>query len=108
MGLVVKSVSVEYRRPVTFPDSVSLYRAHCVTQAEHFRKLVLMSKPIDIDERKASFGLKQEAYSLAQKAVVARCTSVQVMYDFQNLKKGVMTDEVRRALDGIARRSVKP
>ncbi|GHJ85966.1 hypothetical protein NliqN6_2368 [Naganishia liquefaciens] len=90
MGLVVKSVSIEYRRPVTFPDS-----------------LVIMSKLIDIDERKASFGLKQEAYSLNQNTVVARCTSVQVMYDFQNLQKGIMTDEVKRALHGIVGRSVK-
>lgn len=67
-----------------------------------------MSKPVDVDRRKASFGLKQEAWSLSQKTVVARCTSVQVMYDFQNLKKGVMTDEVKRALDGIAGRNIKP
>jgi acyl-CoA thioesterase FadM len=64
-----------------------------------------MSKPIDIDERKASFGLRQEAWSLKQKTVVARCTSVQVMYDFEKLKKGVMTGEVRRALDCISERS---
>lgn len=67
-----------------------------------------MSKPIDIDERKASFGLRQEAWSLSQKTVVARCTSVQVIYDFEKLKKGVMTDEVKRALDGISKRSGMP
>jgi acyl-CoA thioesterase FadM len=67
-----------------------------------------MSKPIDIDERKASFGLRQEAWSLKQKTVVARCESVQVMYDFEKLRKGVMTGEVRRALDRILERSGTP
>lgn len=64
-----------------------------------------MSTPIDIDEKRASFGLRQEAWSLNQKAVVARAESVQVMYDFQNLKKGMMTPEVRKALESIASRS---
>jgi acyl-CoA thioesterase FadM len=64
-----------------------------------------MSTPVDIDEKRASFGLKQEAWSLNQRAVVARCESVQVMYDFENLKKGKMTPEVREALESIASRS---
>lgn len=110
MGLVIKSVSIEYRRPVTFPDSVSGRKEQHSSSAQLIfpsPQLVIMSTPVDIDERKASFGLKQEAWSLNQNTVVARCKSVQVMYDFENLKKGVMTPEVRQALDNIATRSLK-
>lgn len=35
---------------------------------------------------------------------MAECTSVQVMYDFKGLKKGVMSDEVKKALERIAGR----
>lgn len=63
-----------------------------------------MSRPININPEKSSFGLRQAAWSLEQGRVVAECTSVQVMYDFKGLKKGVMTDEVKKALERIAGR----
>ncbi|KAJ9107301.1 hypothetical protein QFC21_000751 [Naganishia friedmannii] len=69
--------------------------------------LVIMSRPTDINPQKSSFGLRQAAWSLEQGKVVAECTSVQVMYDFKGLKKGVMTEEVKRALDVIAGRCLK-
>jgi acyl-CoA thioesterase FadM len=117
MGLVVKSVLVEYKRPVTFPDSVSkpslqpppreslLYSRRI---SLHDREqLVIMSRPINIDPEKSSFGLRQAAWSLEQGRIVAECTSVQVMYDFKGLKKGVMTQEVREALEAIAGRCLQ-
>lgn len=55
-GLVVKTVKIDYRRPVTFPDQLAIY-----------------SIPVDINKERASFGLKQIAWSLEQRDVVARC-----------------------------------
>jgi acyl-CoA thioesterase FadM len=66
-----------------------------------------MSRPINIDPERSSFGLRQAAWSLEQGRIVAECTSVQVMYDFKGLKKGSMTQEVREALEAIAGRCLQ-
>lgn len=83
-GLVIKSIKIDYRRPVNFPDS-----------------LVILSKPTSINQSRSSFNLEHVAWSLAQRAVVTRCESVQVMYDFDDLKKGSMSDEVVKALESM-------
>lgn len=83
-GLVIKSIKIDYRRPVNFPDS-----------------LVILSRPSGVDQARSSFNLEHVAWSLTQRAVVTRCESVQVMYDFDNLKKGSMSDQVVKALEAM-------
>ncbi|KAL7419699.1 hypothetical protein Q5752_005615 [Cryptotrichosporon argae] len=80
-GIILRDLRVRYRAPVTYPDSLVWgVRVHGVWQA------------------RARFGMRAAGWSLkdARCAVEADCTSV--MYDYENGRKGEMTDELYAVL----------
>ncbi|WWD22708.1 hypothetical protein CI109_107201 [Kwoniella shandongensis] len=83
-GVIIKDVSIKYKAPVTYPDT-----------------MMICSQLHGVNADRASFGLKHIAWSLKDERVVALCDSTIVMYDYDNVKKGVMSDEFRKALETV-------
>ncbi|WWC57616.1 uncharacterized protein I303_100148 [Kwoniella dejecticola CBS 10117] len=83
-GFILKDVSIKYVAPVNYPDTVM------VTNQIHA-----------INPEKASYGHKHLVWSLRDERVAAVCDSTIVMYDYDNLKKGTMSDEFRKMLENI-------
>ncbi|KAG0691960.1 hypothetical protein DFH29DRAFT_883340 [Suillus ampliporus] len=69
VSFILKSVNVNFKRPVTFPDT-----------------LLIGHKPM-ISSSRTHFTLNSVLYSYSQQAVVANSDSVLVWYDYDNLKK---------------------
>jgi len=70
ISLILKSVSINYKRPVTFPDT-----------------LLIVHKPHIESTNKYQFNLSGLAYSYTQRAIVCDSESVLVWYDYDKLKK---------------------
>ncbi|WVQ64332.1 uncharacterized protein L199_002494 [Kwoniella botswanensis] len=83
-GFILKDVSLKYIAPVNYPDTVM------VTNQIH-----------SINPDKASYGHKHLIWSLRDARVAAIADSTIVMYDYDNLKKGKMSDEFRELLEGV-------
>lgn len=85
-GFIVKDLSVKYKAPVTYPDT-----------------MMISSKVHTLLPDRASFKLQHLAWSMKDQQVKAICDSTIVMYDFHKLKKGVMVPELQKVLeDAIA------
>ncbi|KAK1921387.1 HotDog domain-containing protein [Papiliotrema laurentii] len=80
-GIILKDVSIKYKAPVTYPDT-----------------LYIASKPHSVDQDRASFGLASAFYSLKDNKLVATADCTLVMYDYNDLCKGSMSDTFRDAL----------
>ncbi|KAG2072435.1 Thioesterase/thiol ester dehydrase-isomerase [Suillus decipiens] len=80
ISLILKSANVNFRRPVTFPDT-----------------LLIGHRPITSSSR-TQFTLNAVLYSYAQQAVVADSDSVLVWYDYDSLKKCDPGDDTWRIL----------
>lgn len=85
-GLILKDLRIRYKAPVTFPDTI-----------------MISTKPTNVDQDRATFVLASSFWSLKDKKVVATGESVIVMYDYDNVKKGVMSDGVKAALERRAK-----
>ncbi|OCF34864.1 hypothetical protein I317_07296 [Kwoniella heveanensis CBS 569] len=83
-GMILKDISIKYKAPITYPDTVM------VTNRIH-----------SIKQERASFGLSHLIWSLKDDRVVAEGDSTLVMYDYERLKKGVMSDRFREMLEGV-------
>ncbi|WVQ94184.1 hypothetical protein IAU59_001262 [Kwoniella sp. CBS 9459] len=83
-GMILKDISIKYKAPITYPDIVM------VTNRIH-----------SINPERASFGLSHLVWSLKDDRVVATGDSTLVMYDYERLKKGVMSDRFREMLEGV-------
>ncbi|WVF66574.1 hypothetical protein IAT40_001314 [Kwoniella sp. CBS 6097] len=83
-GMILKDISIKYKAPITYPDTVM------VTNRIH-----------SINPERASFGLSHLIWSLKDDRVVATGDSTLVMYDYERLKKGVMSDRFREMLEGV-------
>ncbi|KAK8844738.1 hypothetical protein IAR55_006588 [Kwoniella newhampshirensis] len=83
-GFILKDISIKYKAPVTYPDT-----------------MMITNKLHTILSERASFGLTHIAWSLKDQRVAALCDSTIVMYDYDNIKKGVMSDEFRRVLERV-------
>ncbi|WRT63236.1 uncharacterized protein IL334_000139 [Kwoniella shivajii] len=83
-GFILKDVSIKYKAPVNYPDTV------LVTNQIH-----------SINAERACFGHKHIVWSLRDERVAATCDSTIVMYDYDNLKKGKMSDEFREMLENV-------
>jgi len=81
-GFILKDVTVQYRRPVTWPDSV-----------------LIATRVYEITQPRASFKLSNAIWSLKGNYLAATADSTMVMYDYDNIKKGAMSDEFRIALE---------
>ncbi|KAF8329375.1 Thioesterase/thiol ester dehydrase-isomerase [Cantharellus anzutake] len=68
VGLILKSVTVDFKRPVVYPDT-----------------LILSQKPHTIEA--TQFSLTTVYYSLAQSTTVAKAESVLAWYDYNKLRK---------------------
>ncbi|KAF8579941.1 hypothetical protein K439DRAFT_1663032 [Ramaria rubella] len=83
IGLILKSISVDFKRPVVYPDTLLI--SHRPRRADppsptHFNNNALI-------------------YSYAQRAVVATSESVLVWYDYDKLQKSPPPEPVRKALE---------
>ncbi|KAG1747932.1 Thioesterase/thiol ester dehydrase-isomerase [Suillus paluster] len=80
VSVILKSMNINFRRPVTFPDT-----------------LLVGHKPI-ISSSRTHFTLNAVLYSYSQQAIVADSDSVLVWYDYDNLKKCDPGDDAWRLL----------
>jgi acyl-CoA thioesterase FadM len=80
VSLILKSANINFRRPVTFPDT-----------------LLIGHKPI-ISSSRTQFTLNAVLYSYAQQAVVADSDSVLVWYDYDSLRKCDPGDDTWRIM----------
>ncbi|KAH7890984.1 Thioesterase/thiol ester dehydrase-isomerase [Phlebopus sp. FC_14] len=80
VSLILKSININYRRPVTFPDT-----------------LLIGHKPI-VSSSRTQFTLAAPVYSYSQQAIVADSESVVVWYDYDRLKKCDPGDEAWQVL----------
>ncbi|KAF8887356.1 HotDog domain-containing protein [Infundibulicybe gibba] len=84
VSLILKSIEVKFKRPVTYPDTL------LVSHKPH--------RPLTANADPAAFHLTASAYSLAQRAIVAESNEVLVWYDYDKLKKCVPDKHVRDAV----------
>ncbi|GMK53541.1 hypothetical protein CspeluHIS016_0101270 [Cutaneotrichosporon spelunceum] len=84
-GFILKEQAVRYRYPVTYPDS-----------------LIIASKPHGIKPERAEFKIHCAMWSLKANRLALTCESTCTIYDFDKLKKGVMSDAVRAVLEARA------
>ncbi|TFK39682.1 Thioesterase/thiol ester dehydrase-isomerase [Crucibulum laeve] len=92
VSLILKSIEVQYRRPVTYPDTLLIgYRP------------VPASLSTDVEDP-ATFYVAASAYSLAQKAFVAHAKEALVWYDYDKLKKCDPGEHAREVIAGRVRK----
>ncbi|EMD39096.1 hypothetical protein CERSUDRAFT_112789 [Gelatoporia subvermispora B] len=85
VGLILKSISIDYKAPVTFPDTLLVaHKVHTGT-----RPTLSWSH----------FHLSGAIYSYAHKRVVTTCDSILVWYDYDKLQKCDPGKKVREILD---------
>lgn len=80
VSLILKSISINFRRPVTFPDTL------------------LVGHKAKVSSSRTEFQLNSVLYSYAQQKVVADAEGVVVWYDYDRLKKCDPGDVAWRAL----------
>ena len=89
VSFILKSIAVNFRKPVQYPDTVSFVRLRTPVLYS-WEQLLIAHKPApESDPKRAStqFLLHGEAFSYAQRAVVADSTSVITWYDYDKLAK---------------------
>jgi len=92
ISLILKSIEVRFRRPVTYPDTLLVgYRPKLPNHA------------VPANEDPSTFTVTAAAYSLTQRAVVATSNEALVWYDYDRLKKCYPGDEMRSVVFGRAR-----
>ena len=84
VGPILARAAVDYRRPVTFPDTVQVGAS--VTRIGG-----------------SSFTMAHRVWSLAQRAVVATGESVLVLYDYRRARPVPIGEALRAAIDGVER-----
>ncbi|KAG6902346.1 hypothetical protein C0995_001143 [Termitomyces sp. Mi166 len=94
VSLILKSIEVRFRRPVTFPDTLLIgYRPKDP------------SSDANVDNDPAAFNVTASAYSVSQQAVVATSNEALVWYDYDRLKKCVPDEETLSVIFGRMRGS---
>lgn len=92
ISLILKSIELQFRRPVTYPDTVS----HSYVIQSRFPILTNFSAPQLLigfaplppaSDDDTSFQVKASAYSLAQKKFVTHSKETLTWYDYDNLRK---------------------
>ncbi|KAG6849474.1 hypothetical protein H0H93_008143 [Arthromyces matolae] len=87
VSLILESINVRFRRPVTFPDTLLIgYRLQKPTSEENQDPAVLNTAAA--------------AYSLAQKAIVATSNEALVWYDYDQLRKCLPDEETLSVIFG--------
>ncbi|KAG1738954.1 HotDog domain-containing protein [Suillus lakei] len=80
VSTILKSVNINFRRPVTFPDTL------------------LIGQKLIISSSRTQFTMNAVLYSYSQQAIVADSDSVLVWYDYDNLRKCDPGDDAWRIL----------
>ena len=89
ISLILKSISIDYKRPVVYPDTLLVaHQPHTGTSADPAKRLP-----------KTHFHLKGAVWSYAQRRIVTTCDSVLVWYDYDKLAKCDPGEEARRVLE---------
>ena len=110
VSLILKSVSLDYKRPVTYPDTLLIaHKPHLgpLRTAAHHESGV-PATDAETTEREARaqrlakthFHVLAVAWSYAQRRIVTESDSVLVWYDYDKLAKCNPGDEARRVLAG--------
>ncbi|KAK0227064.1 HotDog domain-containing protein [Armillaria nabsnona] len=85
VSLILRSIDVRFRRPVTYPDT-----------------LLIAHRPVQPDDAQISdpsaLNLEAAAYSLNQRAMVTLTKEVVVWYDYDTLKKCIPEDRYLQAV----------
>ncbi|WVO20663.1 uncharacterized protein IAS62_001962 [Cryptococcus decagattii] len=85
-GIILKEVSIKYKAPINYPDT-----------------LMISNRIHSVNVERASYGHQHIIWSLKDQHVKAVSDSTIVIYDYDNLKKGVMSDQMRELLHSLAR-----
>lgn len=100
VGLILKSISVDFKRPVVYPDTVRLSWPDASIQINPSVQLLISHRPHPVDPPSPThFHNDALVYSYAQRAVVATSESVLVWYDYETLKKAPPSESLRIALE---------
>lgn len=97
ISLILKSINVNFRRPVTFPDTVRRFGLFLAPLDMTRTQLLIGHKPI-VSSSRTQFTLAAAAYSYAQRTIVADSEGAIVWYDYESLKKCDAGDEAWRVL----------
>ena len=90
VSLILKSLSIKYKRPVTYPDTVSDLMVCLVFDLTCLAQLLIALKPHlppSVSLPRFQFGCRATMYSYSQQAVVTESDSELVWYDHENLRK---------------------
>ncbi|KAF8825538.1 hypothetical protein HHX47_DHR6000292 [Lentinula edodes] len=82
ISLIIKSLNVNYRRPVTYPDTVSTIS---VLFPSSYHLVMSVSPSLN-------------TFSVTQQAFVAHCHETLVWYDYKKLRKSAPGEEYRTAV----------
>lgn len=111
VSLIVKSIYVNYKRPVTFPDTLLIaHRPRPATSArtppQHSNGASRISEDFETlvsGAPKTHFVAEAVAYSYAQQRIVTESETVLVWYDYDRLAKCDPGEDMRRVLEGRMR-----
>jgi hypothetical protein len=91
ISFILKSIEINFRKPVRYPDTVRFaYLCPLLYGDDSWEQLLIAHKPaLDPDPKRAStqFLLHGGAFSYAQRAIVADSKSVITWYDYDKLAK---------------------
>ncbi|KAJ3905985.1 Thioesterase/thiol ester dehydrase-isomerase [Lentinula edodes] len=110
ISLIIKSLNVNYRRPVTYPDTYlrSSFSQNFIVQFSP--QLLISHKPVPPTQSAqlsnsvqqssdpAALLLTSSAFSVTQQAFVAHCHETLVWYDYKKLRKSAPGEEYRTAV----------
>lgn len=94
---ILKSIAIQFRRPVTYPDTVSVaFNSKNSTEAS---QLIIGYQPnlssTDAEQDPTLLLVTAKAYSVRQQAFVATANEVLVWYDYDKLQKCDPGDRIR-------------
>jgi acyl-CoA thioesterase FadM len=101
VGIILKSVKVNFKRPVIYPDTVGPHQSitvYCLTLGYVQLLVSHRARPTD-PESPTQFNHDGMIYSYAQRKVVATSESVLVWYDYDALKKIAPSGAMQKALE---------
>ena len=101
VSLILKSIAVDFKRPVTFPDTLLLAMKPAPFYAGKRSSLESSTSQQSPSPSRSAFTLKSVAYSYAQQQIVAEASDVTVWYDYDKLKKCDPGDEYWGAVHGM-------
>lgn len=105
-SLILKSIEIKYRRPVTYPDTVRSPQIRRLSilqpiDTSHIQLLIAHRPHIPSGSHsRTQFNNAAVAYSYKHRAVVTESDSVLVWYDYDNLRKVDPGDKVWEILRG--------